>query len=106
MKKQNLKLLIEEVLKEKPKARDSDQYLTLCIWNRYYSELLFQHRDKLAVTLENIMLLPREDNIKRIRCVIQNEENRFLPTSEEVAKQRKMNIEKWKQFLSTEYLRK
>lgn len=48
------------------------------------------------VELKNIMDLPREDNVKRIRAKIQNEEKKYLPTSLEVAKQRKINEEDWR----------
>lgn len=51
---------------------------------------------KPMVELGKIMELPREDNIKRIRAKIQNEEHKYLPTTLEVARQRKINEEDWK----------
>ena len=91
------------VLEAVPESRNSDQYLTLCIWNRYYPGLLTEvelptGQKAKAVLLRNVMELPREDNVKRIRAKIQNEEGKFLPTSWEVAKQRKINEETWKAY--------
>jgi len=108
MKKQNLKNAIMELLETNPETRNSDQYLTLCIWNRYFPDLLFKNdKGEPSTTLKNIMKLPREDSVKRIRCLINNE-GLYLPTSPEVAKKRKINEEVWKDFIgrSTEYLRK
>lgn len=48
------------------------------------------------VELKNIMDLPREDNVKRIRAKFQNEKKMYLPTSLEVAKQRKISDEEWR----------
>jgi hypothetical protein len=85
MKKGELKKIILEVLSNTPKARDDDQYLTLCIWNRYFkSKMLTIPGDPLKktyVALTDILVLPREDNVKRIRAVIQNDEGKFLPTT-------------------------
>lgn len=102
---------ILEVLENTPASRDSDQYLTLCIWNRYYpryiknEETVIDVVDGKEVTaivkyvaLKDIMNLPREDNIKRIRAKIQNEQNKFLPTSWAVAKQRKINETVWRDW--------
>lgn len=51
---------------------------------------------KPLIELGKIMDLPREDNIKRIRAKIQNEEHKYLPTTLEVARQRKISEEEWK----------
>lgn len=47
------------------------------------------------IDLKTIIELPREDNIKRVRAKIQNEEHKYLPTTEEVRKQRKISEEEW-----------
>lgn len=51
---------------------------------------------KSLVELAKIVDLPREDHIKRIRAKIQNEEKKFLPTTEEVRRQRKISEEDWR----------
>lgn len=100
----NLRKKIEYVLENFPKGRDSDQWLTLKIWALYYPDYIKVDKgtvnDRKFVYLEDIMSLPREDNVKRIRAVIQNVEKRYLPTSWKVAKQRKINEEEWKEYCS------
>lgn len=99
-----LKNQILKVLELFPKTRDSDVRLMLTLWMRYYPSRI--HRDSpespAYIYLKDIMELPREDNIKRIRAVIQNEENRFLPTSLEVVKQRKINEQLWREYIKNE----
>lgn len=53
---------------------------------------------KECVLLEDLFDLPREDNVKRIRAKF-NEEGLYLPTSEEVAKRRNMNIPEWREAM-------
>ena len=48
------------------------------------------------IELATVMDMPREDNIKRVRAKIQNEEKKYLPTNLEVARQRKIAEEDWK----------
>lgn len=102
-----LKKQILEVLKEYPQSRDSDQWLTIKIWAKYYPSRI--HLNELTndkyIFLKDIMEMPREDNVKRIRAVIQNEENKFLPTSLKVVKKRKINEQKWKDYLNSEFKR-
>lgn len=93
----HLRKHILEVLESTPKARNSDQYLTLCIWNRYYPRYIKRDADdKPYVLLADVMQLPREDNVKRIRAKIQNVEKKWLPTEEAIAKQRKLNMDEWR----------
>ena len=98
-----------EILEKYPKARDSDQWLTIKLWCIFYpsrikEEILpvpegEQPNVRKFVYLEDIMELPREDNVKRIRAIIQNVEHKFLPTTWEVAKQRKINEDEWKEYV-------
>lgn len=96
-----LKKQIEHCLKEMPITRNSDIALTIELWKKFYSKrlVLRQADQKYYVELSQLFELPREDNIKRIRAIIQNEEFRFLPTVESVAKQRKINMLKWREFI-------
>lgn len=108
-----LRKQILTILSSTPKARDSDQYLTLCIWNRFYPTRIFNVEKttpegkiikEKAIRLIDIMEMPREDNIKRIRAIIQNEEKLFLPTSLEVAKQRKIEENDWRAYIKQNHL--
>ena len=90
-----LKEQIEQCLEKYPETRDCDLKLTMRIWHEFYPELLFTYNDRPCVTLKNILELPREDNVKRYRAKIQNEEHRFLP-SLEVALTRGIAEDKWR----------
>lgn len=81
------------------RSRNSDIRLTHMIWARYYASLLTQANGKVCVPLVNMYELPREDNIKRIRAKIQNEEKLYLPTTWEVAKKRGMQEDEWRSYL-------
>lgn len=77
-------------------SRNSDIRLTQAIWYRYFQKYLFKNdKDRWCVELSLMFELPREDNIKRIRAKIQNEEKKFLPSDPEVRKQRKISEDDW-----------
>lgn len=107
--------MVEKVLKEYPKSRDSDQWLTLKIWalfykSRVHEEILPSPNDSYSkirkyVYLEDIMELPREDTIKRIRAVFQNIKKMYLPTNIEVVRRRKQNEKVWREITNSEYIR-
>lgn len=96
-----LKKQVLKVLEGYPKTRDSDVRLMLVLWQMFYASRV--HLDEKSsqkfVYLKDIMDLPREDNIKRVRAIIQNVENKFLPTSWAVARQRKINEEVWREYI-------
>lgn len=100
----SLKNQVLKILMKYPKTRDSDVRLMLTLWMIYYPSRI--HKDSpdenSYVYLKDIMSLPREDNIKRVRAVIQNVENKYLPTSLEVVKQRKINEELWREYIKNE----
>lgn len=84
---------VEAILKEHPKARNSDQWLTLKIWATYYKSRIKQVEEKLPdgttrirkyVFLDDILELPREDNVKRIRAHFQNDFHMYPPTDKSV----------------------
>jgi len=97
---ETLKEMVLLVLERVPHTRNSDISLTLNVWHQFYREYLFQdENDKWCVKLETISELPREDNIKRARAIIQNEDGLFLPTDEAVAIARHWAAEDWKEAL-------
>ncbi len=101
-----LKSQVLEILEKYPKARDSDQWLTIKLWCVFYPSRIQvlapedPQVNRKYVFLEDIMDLPREDNVKRLRAIIQNVEHRFLPTTWEVARQRKINEDEWKEYVT------
>lgn len=107
MTKNSLKSLVYNVLESSPRSRDDDLYLTLCIWNRFYDHKIFKDDEGMVcVRLSDILELPREDHIKRLRAQIQNVEGKYLPTNMSVCKKRRISEQKWRDYLSTEHLRK
>lgn len=92
-----LKSRVLSILKDFPKSRDSDIWLTIKLWTLYYPTLIDRtDQDNPKIKLSDILHLPREDNVKRVRAKIQNEDHLYLPESLEVRKQRKISEEEWK----------
>ena len=82
---------IEEVLQIKPETRNSDKILTWAVWEKFYGI-------GCAITREQFIDLPTEDNVKRIRAKY-NSELLYLPTSQEVAEARGIKEEEWREAL-------
>lgn len=114
MKPAILRPMVEAILKEYPKARDSDQWLTIKLWAVFYPQMMivreFKAKDlsgkevdvvEKSVRLQDIMALPREDNIKRLRAKIQNEEHKYLPTTLEIAMKRRIEESVWRNYCRT-----
>lgn len=87
-----LKQQVENLLRDTPQTRNDDVLLTLFVWQRYYGV-------EQTIDVQDLFKLPREDNIKRIRATIQNDEGRYLPTDPSVIKKRRINEEKWRKQL-------
>jgi len=87
---------VRRILKNYPETRNSDIELTIRLWWVF-------HRDKInsdgTVKIRELWNLPREDNIKRIRAKIQNDQGMFLPTDPQIIKERQKLSKKWKQDL-------
>lgn len=100
-----LKTKVEYILENIPETRNDDILLTVKLWQHYHGREVwdFQQYIKTAGPFKGLLDLlksvPREDAIKRIRAVIQNDEWRLLPTDLNVAKARNMNIDKWREAL-------
>lgn len=97
-----LKKMVHDTLAALPETRNSDVMLTVEIWKRYYPEML--EDNATSVSFKNLARLPREDHVKRHRAKIQNEKHLFLPTNWIVAKQRKINEERWREAMSVNHL--
>jgi hypothetical protein len=97
-----LKIKILDILERVEKTRNDDIELMLHIWNVYHKDFLHYHDAKIGVTFESIRILPRNDDIKRIRAVIQNEEGKFLPTDPKVRRKRRLSEDDWRAWLEKE----
>lgn len=72
----SLKEQVRKVLAMYTQTRNNDVDLTLAVWVTFYSNHLIYDEEKKVwqAPLREIRRLPREDNIKRVRAIIQNEE--------------------------------
>lgn len=98
----NLTRKVRTILQNVPASRNSDITLTLSIWVTYHKDMLQEdprRPGKYVVPLRHVFDLPREDNIKRIRAKIQNEERLYLPTDPEILMQRAKLSKEWRTFL-------
>ena len=87
-------------LTQDPHSRNSDIRLTQVLWWNYYNSYFIKGEDdKWLIRVGDLWSLPREDNIKRVRAKIQNDENKFLPTDPEVCRKRKIKEEDWRRYL-------
>lgn len=95
-----LKTQVTKILVKDEQSRNSDIRLTQCIWWEFYQEKMVKLEDgSVAVRLRDMFDLPREDNIKRIRAKIQNEDHKFLPTDPEIRRKRQIKEEEWREYL-------
>jgi hypothetical protein len=95
MKKETLQSIVRETLEKYPVTRDSDITLTQHIWLTHFSGNIKVIDGTPYVALKNLHNIAREDNIKRIRARIQNEEHLFLPTDPKVRERRHIAEEEW-----------
>lgn len=86
-------------LKNYPHTRNDDVSLTLTIWWKFYNNSIEKIGESYYVKCIDLKQLPREDNVKRIRAKLQNEKNIYLPTDENVRKQRGINEAAWRKYL-------
>lgn len=93
-----LKDQVEKILQLYPKARDCDITLMILIWEIFYPNRIIKStngQDK-AINIKSLYILPREDHIKRYRAKFQNDELKYLPTTFEVAKKRRISEIAWR----------
>jgi hypothetical protein len=83
-------------LQKHPETRNSDIALTEKIWWEFHNSKIKEFDGEKYVKIKDMYELPREDNVKRIRAKIQNEEHKFLPTNDIILKQRGLLAEKWR----------
>jgi len=93
-----LKDEVTNVLRDYPATRNDDALLALYVWWRRMPDAFRQIDNKWYIEVSSITSgLPREDNIKRIRAFIQNEERQYLPTDLYVLAKRAKRADNWKE---------
>lgn len=91
-KLKTLKGQVEYCLKWNKKTRDDDMVLTIDVWREFYDV-----RGEV-IAINNLLKLPRENNVGRIRRKFQ-ERGKYMPNSLEIVKKRKLNEDKWREFM-------
>lgn len=91
---QHLEEKVLYVLDKYPKTRNDDVDLTLTILWVYLPDEFTKIGEKVFVGTTALRRV-REDNVKRVRAKIQNDQGKFLPTDPDVRKKRKITEEDW-----------
>lgn len=103
MSKDILKYQVSHILSHFPEARNSDIRLTIELWKHFYPNMIIANMsygvDNPLIAIKDLFELPREDNIKRIRAKIQNEDREFLPTDIKIFIERARASNEWRRFL-------
>lgn len=99
MSKGELERQVRHILSTDEKSRNSDIRLTQMIWWHFYRHKLQMIDGAVMVNIADLYTLPREDNVKRIRAKIQNDQKEYLPTEQSVAKKRGWNEDEWRNYL-------
>ena len=101
-----LKDKVEFVLENYPESRNSDKLLTVILWKEFYPQYInrvtidnISKFSERVIKLSDILFLPSQDGIKRVRAHIQNHQRRYPPTSSKVAKERGWQEHIWRQTL-------
>lgn len=90
---------IEHCLEKYPDTRNSDILLTRSVWHEFHNSSIFIHNGRPAVYAEDLMDLPREDHVKRLRARL-NSKGKYLPTNEGVLKKRRLLEKQWHNKMS------
>lgn len=98
--KKTLKKIIEICLEENENCRNSDKDLL----EQVYRKILTAEYGNDYLDYNRLSKLPPGASIKRIRAMIQNDEGKFIPTSEKTANFRRWDTEKWKDRAGVERL--
>ncbi len=99
-KNKDIYSLVESVLNKKVLARNNDLWLMFLCWFKQglIKQTEFHGKKGFFIQRENIPDLELPSSIFRERRIIQNKENRLIPTDEKVLKQRKIQTKELKRF--------
>lgn len=75
------KEIVEKILKDYPRARNDDLFLMLMVWQQAQQIRVFLPFDRFKE-------MYKPSSISRARRVIQNNEQKYLPTDQIIAKRR------------------
>ena len=99
-KKPDIKKITETVvaiLEDDPESRNDDRRLTFKVLQQLQGD---SSSNIFVLKLRELYKLPAFTTIARVRAVMQNELSKFLPTSEEVRRKRRIAEETWETYLT------
>lgn len=103
----NLHQMVSHFLRENEELRNDDIALQLAlIKHKYPSAVRTSQIDQQEYVAVFALRRFTQDNVKRVRAKIQNEEGLYLPTDPEVRKQRKISQESWAAWLAQQQVSK
>lgn len=87
------------ILRDSEGARNNDGVLMAHYINIYHPDLVRtdEEGDKV-IKLKSLKMLPPFENIRRVRQIIQNVNNEFLPTDASVRKNRRIKEANWREY--------
>lgn len=91
-----LKQQVKQILEDYPETRNNDITLMIFIWKKFYAISFSMLINGQPTALYR---LPYQDNIKRYRAMYQAK-GQYVPTDWEVAKQRRMKEDWWREKLN------
>lgn len=100
MEKLELTKKVMYILEKYEWARNSDVMLHMILINEYFPESIVTFSEKEIFVNTLTLYRVREDHIKRIRARF-NAKGLYLPTDENVRKQRKISQEIWENYLKS-----
>ena len=84
--------MVMDVLRKDPRARDDDKWLILKVMSKL---------TKIYIPFEDLDKIPAFETITRVRRKIQNDEKKYLPTSESVRKKRRIREQDFREWASS-----
>lgn len=95
----NLKKMVEAFLRDYEDLRNCDVKLQMALLKHKFPHAFKQSVDGNEYVAIWALSRITQDNVKRIRAKIQNEDGLYLPSDPEVRKHRKIKEEQWNQWL-------
>ncbi len=105
---------VKQILQKYPETRNCDISLTVYLWFEFYPEKINKLEEYLKeafkspgarFTVKSVLIaflrsVINEDDTRRIRAHVQNEEGLYLPTDPKVIKQRKIKQSNWQEIIN------
>lgn len=96
----NIQSQVLHILEQDKESRNDDNRLVCVLWNTFHPEKV---KDGMVALKDIIQELPKAETIGRARRMIQNDLGLYVPTSQAVAKGRKMAQDEWEEAMRHDF---